>query len=47
MLRPPDDPAMWPACVTFLRQLRDGAEDLAALLETRATVQLVRDEDAG
>ncbi len=46
-LRPPDDPATWPACVTFLRQLRDGAEDLAALLEARATARLVRDEDAG
>jgi hypothetical protein len=46
MLRPPDDPAMWPACVTFLRQLRDGAEDLAALLETRMTARRVRDEQA-
>jgi hypothetical protein len=47
MLRPPDDPAMWPACVTFLRHLRDGAEDLAALLEARAATRQVRDEDAG
>ncbi len=47
MLRPPDDPAMWPACVTFLRQLRDGAEDLAALLEARATDRLARDGEVG
>lgn len=44
MVRPPDDPALWPACTTFLRQLRDGAEDLAALLEDRATIRRVRDD---
>lgn len=46
MLRPPDDPAKWPACVRFLRQLRDGAEDLAAMLEDRAMTRLVRDDEA-
>ncbi|WP_329051995.1 hypothetical protein OG738_06300 [Amycolatopsis sp. NBC_01488] len=46
MLRPPDDPATWPACVRFLRQLRDSAEDLAALLEARAMARLVPDGDA-
>ncbi len=47
MLRPPDDPAMWPACVRFLRQLRDSAEDMAALLEARATDRLARDGEVG
>lgn len=45
MLRPPNDPDTWPACVRFLRQLRDGADDLAMLLEDRAMIRLVRDDD--
>lgn len=43
MLRPPDDPAGWPLAVRFLRLLRDGAEDLAALLEERGAAREVCD----
>jgi hypothetical protein len=35
-LVPPQDLEAWPECVAFLRQLRDHAEELAALLEARA-----------
>jgi hypothetical protein len=55
----PGDLAEWPACVAFLLRLRDGMDDLAALLAARVTTpvgpdgggdggQLVsRDCDAG
>ena len=32
----PEDLEQWPACAAFLRQLRDGVDDLAALLTARA-----------
>ena len=47
MLRPPNDPAGWPVTVRFLRLLRDGAEDLAALLEERGADRRVRDGSPG
>ena len=31
----PKDPDKWPACVAFLLRLRDGVDDLAALLAAR------------
>ena len=34
-ITPPADPARWPRFVEFLRQLRDGAEQLAASLDAR------------
>lgn len=36
MIRPPDDRASWPDRASFLRRLRDCADELAALLESRA-----------
>ncbi|WP_328603101.1 hypothetical protein OG943_23750 [Amycolatopsis sp. NBC_00345] len=41
MLRPPDDPAGWLAAMRFLRLLRDGAEELAGLLEERGAARRV------
>jgi hypothetical protein len=35
-LVPPQDQETWPECAAFLRQLRDHAGELAALLEARA-----------
>ncbi|WP_284742599.1 hypothetical protein [Amycolatopsis sp. RTGN1] len=35
-LVPPEDQTAWTGCAVFLRQLRDHAEELAALLEARA-----------
>jgi hypothetical protein len=35
-LVPPQDQETWPETVAFLRQLRDHADELAALLEARA-----------
>jgi hypothetical protein len=35
-LVPPQDQEAWSECVAFLRQLRDHADELAALLEARA-----------
>jgi hypothetical protein len=35
-LVPPEDQTAWTGCAVFLRQLRDHADELAALLEARA-----------
>jgi hypothetical protein len=35
---PPADPALWPKFAEFLRQLRDGADQLAATLDTPTEV---------
>jgi hypothetical protein len=32
----PGDPVTWPDFVRFLRQLRDGAEEMAAFFDTQA-----------
>ncbi|MET7990292.1 hypothetical protein ABZU76_05215 [Amycolatopsis sp. NPDC005232] len=42
-IAPPADPALWPRFAEFLRQLRDGAEQLAVVVDARAAV--VRDGD--
>ncbi|WP_103342140.1 hypothetical protein [Amycolatopsis sp. CA-126428] len=39
----PEDLDQWPACVAFLLRLRDGVDDLAALLTARAAVPGARD----
>ena len=39
----PGVPDEWPACVAFLLRLRDGVDDLAALLAARVAVPGVRD----
>ncbi|RSM81542.1 hypothetical protein DL991_07575 [Amycolatopsis sp. WAC 01375] len=36
MIRPPDNRGTWPDRAVFLRRLRDCADELAALLESRA-----------
>jgi hypothetical protein len=41
----PEDLDQWPACVAFLLRLRDGVDDLAALLTARVAVPDGRDED--
>lgn len=43
MVRPTDQAAEWPECVRVLRQLRDSADELAALLEARGKAR--RDGD--
>lgn len=35
-ITPPTDPTQWRAFATFLRQLRDGADQLAAVLDAQA-----------
>ncbi|GAA4545945.1 hypothetical protein GCM10023192_59440 [Amycolatopsis samaneae] len=35
-LVPPEDQTAWQGCATFLRRLRDQADELATLLEIRA-----------
>jgi hypothetical protein len=39
----PEDLDQWPACVAFLLRLRDGVDDLAALLTARVAVPGRRD----
>ena len=39
----PGEPDAWPACVAFLHRLRDGVEELAALLTARAAAPAERD----
>ncbi|WP_410567672.1 hypothetical protein [Amycolatopsis sp. cmx-4-61] len=39
----PTDLGQWPACVAFLLRLRDGVDDLAALLTARTAVPGGRD----
>ncbi|RJQ84353.1 hypothetical protein [Amycolatopsis panacis] len=43
-ITPPTDPTQWRAFAAFLRQLRDGADQLAAVLDAR-TEQAHDDED--
>ncbi|MFF4597105.1 hypothetical protein [Amycolatopsis sp. NPDC001319] len=43
-LSPPDDVTAWLGCAEMLRQLRDNAEDMAKLLEARATELRTRDD---
>lgn len=45
-MRPPNSPESWVRPVAFLRQLRDCAEELAALLESRAANGAC-DDDSG
>jgi hypothetical protein len=40
----PGGPATWPEFVRFLRELRDGAEEMAAFFDVRATVVAERGE---
>ncbi|WP_326836007.1 hypothetical protein VSH64_13970 [Amycolatopsis rhabdoformis] len=44
-ITPPADPALWPRFAEFLRQLRDGAEQLAAVVEARAGLARDGDDD--
>ncbi|MEU4248685.1 hypothetical protein AB0F15_14890 [Amycolatopsis sp. NPDC026612] len=39
----PEDLEQWPACVAFLLRLRDGVDDLAALLAARVAAPGRRD----
>ena len=44
-LSPPDDVSAWHACAELLRQLRDNAEEMAALLDMRAAELRAHDEN--
>jgi hypothetical protein len=41
----PEDLEQWPACAAFLHRLRDGVDDLAALLTARAVAPVGPDGD--
>ncbi|WIX82574.1 hypothetical protein QRX50_18275 [Amycolatopsis carbonis] len=43
-LSPPDDVGAWHGCAELLRQLRDNADEMAALLDARATELRASDE---
>ncbi|MET7993355.1 hypothetical protein ABZU76_20900 [Amycolatopsis sp. NPDC005232] len=43
-LSPPDDFSAWHRCAELLRQLRDNADEMAALLDARATELRANDE---